>query len=59
VGSLAGRSTIGLYTNFQGDSEVESAMRAFRGNHDRMVELKNTYDPKNLFQLNANVKPTV
>ena len=31
----------------------------YRRNHDRLVAVKNKYDPKNLFRLNANVKPTV
>jgi hypothetical protein len=28
-------------------------------NYDRLVEVKNTYDPTNLFRLNQNVRPTV
>jgi FAD/FMN-containing dehydrogenase len=31
----------------------------YRQNHDRLVQVKNHYDPKNLFRLNANVAPTV
>ena len=31
----------------------------YRGNHERLVQLKNKYDPTNLFRLNANVEPTV
>ena len=27
--------------------------------YDRLVKLKNRYDPKNLFRMNANVKPSV
>ncbi|MGH7554399.1 MAG: BBE domain-containing protein, partial [Longimicrobiales bacterium] len=30
----------------------------YRQNHERLVAVKNKYDPKNLFRLNANVKPT-
>jgi hypothetical protein len=32
---------------------------AFGENHERLVDLKNKYDPTNLFRLNQNLKPTV
>ena len=32
---------------------------AFGANYDRLVTLKNRYDPTNLFRLNQNIKPTV
>ena len=28
-------------------------------NYERLVALKNTYDPSNFFHLNQNIKPTV
>jgi len=31
----------------------------FLGNYERLVEIKNKYDPTNLFRLNANIKPSV
>ena len=31
----------------------------YQGNYERLVKIKNEYDPTNLFRLNANVKPTV
>lgn len=53
------RFTQGFYVN---DLEVEHSTAAirsnYRQNHDRLVAVKNTYDPKNLFRMNANVKPT-
>jgi FAD/FMN-containing dehydrogenase len=30
---------------------------AYGPNYDRLVELKTTYDPANLFRMNQNVKP--
>ena len=51
--------TIGFYGNHMVESDNPRARSAFRGNYDRLVEIKNKYDPKNLFRLNANVKPTV
>ena len=33
---------------------------AYGANYQRrLVELKNKYDPRNVFQLNHNIKPTV
>lgn len=52
--------TRGFYMN-----DVESDMTAsvirenYRQNHQRLVAVKNKYDPENLFRLNANVQPTV
>jgi FAD/FMN-containing dehydrogenase len=31
---------------------------AYGVNYDRLVQLKNRYDPTNLFQVNQNVAPT-
>ena len=42
------------------DAEEATRIRAAYGKHyDRLVALKNTYDPTNLFRLNQNIKPTV
>jgi FAD/FMN-containing dehydrogenase len=52
--------THGFYVN---DLEVDHSTAAiqnnYRQNHDRLVAVKNKYDPTNLFRLNANVRPTV
>jgi FAD/FMN-containing dehydrogenase len=47
------------YLNFPGfHEEGEPAVRAtFGANYDRLVEAKTTYDPTNLFRLNANIRP--
>ena len=48
----------GFYINTMMD-EPEQRIRAnWRGNYDRLVALKNEYDPTNLFKLNANIVPT-
>jgi FAD/FMN-containing dehydrogenase len=51
----------GLYVNFAGfGEEGEKLVRDAYGTHyDRLVTLKNQYDPTNLFRLNQNIKPTV
>jgi hypothetical protein len=39
--------------------EAERIPAAHGTNYDRMVDVKNTYDPENLFRLNQNIRPTV
>lgn len=46
------------YVNFISESEGRER-EAFGPNYDRLVELKNKYDPANLFRLNQNITPTV
>jgi FAD/FMN-containing dehydrogenase len=51
--------TQGFYTNDAGVDETAATINAnYRGNYPRLVEIKNKYDPGNLFRLNANVQPT-
>ena len=52
-------STGGEYVNNLGDEGEDRVIAAYGDNYDRLVALKNKYDPNNFFRLNANVKPTV
>jgi FAD/FMN-containing dehydrogenase len=50
--------TRGFYFNTSiGDSQ-EKVRANFAGNYPRLVQLKDRYDPGNLFHLNANVQPS-
>jgi FAD/FMN-containing dehydrogenase len=50
--------TQGYYVNTE-PSAAESRLKATYGdNYARLVQVKNHYDPKNLFRLNANIRPT-
>lgn len=48
----------GFYTNLNDDTERRT-WGNYGANYPRLVELKNRYDPGNLFRLNANIMPTV
>jgi FAD/FMN-containing dehydrogenase len=48
----------GFYTNLTEDSE-KNIWGNYGPNYPRLVEIKNQYDPTNLFRLNANIRPTV
>lgn len=52
-------SADGLYVNFPGfGEEGEQLVKAIYGEHyKRLADLKNKYDPDNLFHLNQNIKP--
>jgi FAD/FMN-containing dehydrogenase len=49
----------GSYVNYLSEDDDGAARVAFGPNYDRLLALKNTYDPTNLFRMNHNVRPTV
>jgi FAD/FMN-containing dehydrogenase len=51
-------STGRTYINFQTADEDDNRIRATYGaNFDRLLEVKQTYDPDNLFRSNRNIRP--
>lgn len=51
--------TRGFYANTNtSDMPAERIRGAYGGNYERLVTIKNKYDPTNLFRLNANITPT-
>ena len=54
-------STGGVNVNFLTGEEGDKRIRAAYGeaNYERLVELKNKYDPQNMFRLNQNIPPSV
>jgi len=52
--------TQGFYANdLEFDVPAARINANYRGNYDRLVQIKNKYDPENLFRLNPNVEPSV
>jgi FAD/FMN-containing dehydrogenase len=49
----------GSYVNYVSDEGETSARAAYGPNYDRLVALKNKYDPTNFFHMNHNIKPTI
>jgi FAD/FMN-containing dehydrogenase len=48
-----------VYINFMTEEEDARIKEAYGKNYDRLVQIKNTYDPKNLFRHNQNIRPSV
>jgi FAD/FMN-containing dehydrogenase len=48
----------GFYTNLNEDT-LSKTQRNYGVNYDRLVQIKNRFDPTNLFRLNANIEPTL
>ena len=54
-------ATGSVYVNFltQEETGIERLRAAYGDNYERLVALKNKYDPTNLFGVNQNISPTV
>ena len=48
----------GVYVNHLDAEEADRIGEAYGDNYKQLQELKNKYDPTNLFRLNQNIKPT-
>ena len=51
-------ATGGVYVNFMAQDEGERVKAAYGSNYARLVELKNKYDPSNMFRINQNIRPS-
>ncbi|MDP8921436.1 MAG: FAD-binding oxidoreductase [Chloroflexota bacterium] len=49
----------GVYVNDLGEEGEDRVRAAYGTNYERLVAVKNKYDPTNLFRANHNIKPTV
>jgi FAD/FMN-containing dehydrogenase len=48
----------GVYVNNLGEEGEDRVKAAYGANYDRLLSLKNKYDPTNHFRFNQNIKPT-
>ncbi|MGQ0575774.1 MAG: BBE domain-containing protein [Pseudonocardia sp.] len=55
--ATAPHSEAGGYVNFMAADDQDRVRANYRGNYDRLVEVKRRYDPDNLFHLNQNITP--
>jgi FAD/FMN-containing dehydrogenase len=56
--AMAPYATDGVYANYLDRDERDRVEAAYGVNYDRLVNVKNRWDPENRFRLNQNVEPT-
>jgi FAD/FMN-containing dehydrogenase len=49
----------GTYVNFMAGDEQDRVRAAYGPNYERLVALKNKYDPTNFFRHNQNIRPSI
>ncbi|MFT4803323.1 MAG: FAD/FMN-containing dehydrogenase [Psychroserpens sp.] len=47
----------GAYSNFMMEEGEDRIKASYKHNYQRLVSIKSTYDPKNLFRVNQNIRP--
>jgi hypothetical protein len=55
--ALHPHSAGGAYVNFLMEEGQDRVRATYRGNYDRLAEVKRRYDPDNLFRVNQNISP--
>ena len=50
-------SEAGGYVNFMAGDDQSRIRDNYKGNYDRLVQVKRTFDPENLFHVNQNIAP--
>jgi FAD/FMN-containing dehydrogenase len=56
-GAMAGHAAGGVYVNLIADDEAHRIPTAYGDNYSRLVQLKQKWDPNNLFTSNYNIPP--
>ena len=57
--AVAQYATGEAYVNFMTEEERGRLESAYGSGYQRLIDLKNRYDPGNLFRMNQNIRPTV
>ena len=47
----------GGYVNFLMNEGQDGVKASYRGNYDRLAQVKDRYDPDNTFHINQNIQP--
>jgi FAD/FMN-containing dehydrogenase len=55
---LAPYATGGVFVTFTSETDEARVRDAYRGHYDRLVAVKDRYDPGNMFRLGQNIKPS-
>src|SRR3984893_13875970 len=55
--ATAPHSEEGGYINFMAEDDQTWIKANYKGNYNRLVQVKKKYDPHNLFHVNQNIKP--
>lgn len=55
--AVAPLSEEGGYVNFMSGDDQDRIRANYKGNYDRLTEVKRRYDPDNAFHLNQNIRP--
>ena len=50
-------SSGGAYINFMMNEGKDRVKASYRGNYDKLAEIKRRYDPDNVFHINQNIQP--
>jgi len=55
--ATAPHSEAGGYINFMAEDDQHRIEDNYKGNYDRLVDVKRKYDPNNVFRVNQNIRP--